>query len=265
MLPEKTNLDSILKLIIKASNQISDNNVKFTFAVYSKRSARENSQQIGSALGIKFNDRNYLITANHVIESSKNNGGVYVIHKTGMFLKLDDISNDFLIDADNDLWAASILNNTLLDDLFISINNSEIIFQNHEYGVSIGYPNSKNKKRINEPQKTGKLTALYRSGVLYNISKPELFTKLGISSEKYILQEHSLDKALDDQNIIIDAINAKGMSGCPLFPVPISYIFSQNQSLQIPPIGILLSERKDMAVLIYIKITYILNWLSQNQ
>lgn len=268
---ENPNASTVMKFIFDAGVKTREINIIYTFAIFQKKSDRENLLLIGSAFGIFLNSTKYIITANHVInEELFKNGMVYIVHKSGFCAKLNIVVNTPLNSEIDDFWISQVQDEVSLPDTyFAKIPQSSLlnIISNENtstLGISIGYPASRNLRYL-QPDKTLKLTYLGNTGLIFEENThPNLYSNL--TANKYILTEYSRTEALSQEGNPITPIKMNGMSGGPLFQINLTpdSFHHKIYYTYTPPIGILLerNERNNPPYTKYIKLSYVISKLT---
>lgn len=233
----------------RISKKVGENADLFESSVISvylkKNNSREKPLQIGTAFFINYLNNQYLITAQHVIQQASLDGFPVFLSKCGKYFRLSEIKA-------HDGYEVS---NAVLDFyIFKTIKNPggmrgvDIVWQNNELNkkicLTIGYPNSKNKTRIDVDNKNAKSTSLRL--MLSNVkSSGEIIDNLSNTPYFFMWWEKM---ALNDEWENIDSIGIRGMSGAPCFNIP----FSQKDIFEEVPahegvklIGVLVEMRKE--------------------
>lgn len=182
-----------------------------------KNNSREKPTQIGTAFVVNYHNNQYLVTAQHVIQQASCDGYPVFLSKSGKFFSLQqvkDINYGEVLSEDLDFYITKIKNNTSDID---GINIGKQINQTqHELCLVLGYPNSRNKTRVDTVNKTGKLTCLRLTLSNCNSSGEIILDECDNSYFLMPWERTSLDKNWRK----VDAIGVRGMSGAPCFNIP---------------------------------------------
>lgn len=258
---ETPSRDDMVRLIIKKVDKSTLQFEENILAVYSQpENIKAKPDHVGTAFFINIKHSIYLVTASHVIKNSVAMGSTLFLNKKGRCFTLGELTanNETPIScADKDLFIVRVGGvSSGIDAMVCSIFDRVDI---PDVCVSIGFPNSKNKKGISPNSKTGNLVALKVH--LYNssangekINHPQsshFFYKWG---EKVSLSEELLEK---------NSVGLRGMSGAPCFYVPITSenrLKAENLAGETSIAGILI-EHKD-EVITFTRASEILNLIS---
>ncbi|UTD55166.1 hypothetical protein [Halomonas sp. MS1] len=261
VMSETPSHDDIVKLIIEKGDKSTHQFEENILAVYSQpENIRAKPDHVGTAFFINIKHSIYLVTACHVIKNSVEMGSTLFLNKKGRCFTLGELTANNetpIFCTEKDLFIIRVGGvSSGIDAMVCSIFDRVDI---PDVCVSIGFPNSKNKKGISPKSKAGKLVALKVH--LYNISakgekinhpeSPHFFYKWG---EKVSLSEELVEK---------NSIGLRGMSGAPCFYVPITsenILNAENLAGETSIAGILI-EHKD-EVITFTRASEILNLIS---
>ncbi len=126
-----------------------------------KNNSREKPLQIGTSFFINHLDNQYLITAQHVIQQASLDGFPVFLSKCGKFFRLSEIKAHDGYEVSNkvlDFYIFKTIKNPGgIRGINIAWQNNEL---NKEICLTMGYPNSRNKTRIDVDNKNAKSTSL---------------------------------------------------------------------------------------------------------
>lgn len=215
-------LNDVLNLIMKKSE---DSIIELEVSVFSVYSRPDNNnvklEQIGTAFLYKNGVDYYLITAHHVMEAASKNGEIIIINKEGKCFRLEEIrcksskamfcdKNDFhLIKVGGSIEAVS--------PIICSPTIEQIV---PDPCIAFGFPNSKNKRKVNIMEKNGSITGLRLGVYNYDSKNQNIVDYRPIPSDFHFLKWMER-KSLDRNGEKCNSIGIRGMSGAPCFYVPI--------------------------------------------
>lgn len=210
-----------------------------------KNNSRENPLHIGTAFFINYMNSQYLITAQHVIHQASSDGTPVFLSKCGNFFSLDEIKDHNIFEISNKVLDFHIfrtkINPAEMSGINIETSNNEC---KKELCLTIGYPNSKNKTRIDVCNRKAKLKSL-RLTLPNRKSSGEVIVNL--CNSPYFLMPFE-KKSQNDKWELIDSIGIRGMSGAPCFNIP----FGQKDIFEeVPPhegvklVGVLIEMKKE--------------------
>ncbi|MGO3871997.1 MAG: trypsin-like peptidase domain-containing protein [Alcaligenes sp.] len=229
-------------------------------AVYRQRNeSRENPGQIGTAFIIKHKNTQYLITAHHVFQHASNEGAPVFLSKKGSFFDLDQIKDESaseIFNEDLDFYIIKTKNNPAgIDGIPVEEQEPQ---EQYKLCLTIGYPNSRNKKRIDIANQRANSTS----------------TRLTLSNQKETGEILSAEancpyflmawekKALNENWDKVDAIGIRGMSGAPCFKIPFGkedVIYNVDPYLGVKLVGLLIENKND--AIKFIKLSEIIRFL----
>lgn len=233
----------------KIKEKVESNTEKFepsVLAVYRKKNnSKENPEQVGTAFIVKYKSAQYLFTAHHVFQQASNEGVPVFLSKSGKLFDLEQIKDENvngIFNEEMDFCIIKTINNPAgIDGIPIEEQGPRA---QYELCLTIGYPNSRNKKRINIENKSTKLT----SARLTLTNRTE--TGEVISAEAncpYFLMNWS-KKAWDENGGEVDSIGIRGMSGAPCFKIPFGeedIISNVDPYLGVKLVGLLFEKKND--------------------
>lgn len=254
-----TKMDVLNKVKCKIS-QITDFHERSTLSVYVQGANKKRKPvHFGTAFLLEFKKVKYIATARHLTQQLVDGDELYFLSKLGAFFSLSSVrSKDGfeVVDDDIDYHVIKIEKN-LLDILAIPCDD-DVVPTPYDLTLSIGYPNSKNKTRVDSENRKAAMTSLRLTltGLPLNEAQP-----LPDYPHHFALPWQD---QLDENWQGVDSIGIKGMSGAPCFYVPFS---AEDLSQVIDPykgvklIGLLIEKNKDFVK--FIRIDRILKHLSR--
>ena len=217
-----TSSDITLDNVRQKINEKINKNIKIfepsVLSVYRQKiNSREKPEQVGTAFIVKYKNVQYLITAYHVFQQASNEGAPVFLSKGGKFFDLEQIKDesvDEVFDEDLDFYTIKTKNSPAgIDGISIEEQSPQT---QYELCLTIGYPNSRNKTRIDVKNITAKSTCLR---LALSNRKPSGEVMPVEANFPYFLMEWS-KKSLDTDWNKVDAIGVRGMSGAPCFNIP---------------------------------------------
>lgn len=210
-----------------------------------KNNSREKPLQIGTAFFINHRNNQYLITAQHVIQQASLEGFPVFLSKCGKFFSLNEIKDHNLYEVSNKVLDFYIFKTITNPGGIRGIN---IVERNNEgekeLCLTIGYPNSINKTRIDVFNKKAKLKSL-RLTLSKRKSGGEIIAN-SCNSPYFLMPWEKT--ALNEEWEQIDSIGIRGMSGAPCFNIP----FAEKDIFEEAPphegvklIGLLIEMKKE--------------------
>jgi hypothetical protein len=243
--PEPT-LEDIREAII---NKVDINAKIFEPSILSvyqrKENSREKPAQIGTAFVVNYKNNQYLVTAQHVIQQALVDGHPEFLSKSGKFFSLKqvkDIKYSEILNNDLDFYITKIINNsTDIDGINI---DKQINQTQHALCLAIGYPNSRNKTRVDTKNKTAKSTCARLT--LSNRESSEEIISDEFDNPYFLMsfKTTSLDKNWNTVN----SIGIRGMSGSPCFNIPFGLqdiISDVHPNLGVNLVGLLIEMKNE--------------------
>jgi hypothetical protein len=208
-------------IIQKISDKTELNALRFQssiLCVYRKgNNQREKPTQVGTAFLFEHEKIQYLATARHVLQQASQDGAPLFLSKCGKLFNLNQIRDEDSCETICDKLDFHIIK---LREKSININaifcERKIKQEPYELALTIGYPNSRNKKRVDTLNKSAQLTSLKLT--LSNHSPNE--STISTTDDSPYFSMYREDKALDKEWNEVDSIGLRGMSGAPCFYVP---------------------------------------------
>ena len=257
---ENVELNDVLSFIGKEQERVTKKHENKTFQVW-KQSIKETPLYIGTCFGLIYKKKKFLVTAKHVMdEVQKDKSYPLIVHKSGIVYELKpELLLTTIINEEIDIYLIEIETTEFPLDYFYELKHNLINANNKHQTliVSIGYPYSKNKKRIRANNTPEKMFAVYLAGVI--IDDEKIYSNLKLNSQEYILSEHNKKKSLGKDFKRINGIKENGMSGAPVF----SYLSIENPVTSKDELLGVLTMKKGHYVA-YIKIGEVIN-LIDNQ
>lgn len=225
-----------------------------TLSVYVQGSnIRKRPNQVGTAFVFEYKNFLYLATARHVIEEKKKDDELWFLSKLGKFYNLNDIRSDDgfeVFDADIDYHVIRLNRDCLEVDSILCLEG----FANRPYTLtlSIGYPNSKNKARINRQLQTGAMTGLRQ--IMFDKTLGSADSELPDYPHHFVLPWDGTN--FNEVWIEVESISLKGMSGAPCFNIKFSeqdVLFSTDPYSGTCLIGLLIEKNKHFVKFVKIK------------
>ena len=178
---------------------------------------KEKATQVGTAFLFKYKNIQYLATAYHVLQQASQDGTPQFLSKCGKLFDLKHIQDEDYCEVICDQLDFYIIK---LKEKLISIDvifcEEKIKQDPYELVLTIGYPNSRNKKRIDALNKKAQLTSLR----LTQSNRRANGSTMPTTGDSPYFSMCWEGRALNKDWIEIDAIAIRGMSGAPCFYVP---------------------------------------------
>ncbi|MFZ2986922.1 hypothetical protein [Ideonella sp.] len=250
-------LEEVLNAFKKKSIILSKELEKYNLSVYSQGiNPNERPLQIGTAFIIEFNNEKYLVTARHVITEARRAGEVLFLSSTGKVIAKNNLLCNTFTPKEStiDDYFVSRIKSSFTELQGISMTGWNSCIGIHSY-LALGFPNSKNKTRIDIANHRAKMNSMRLSlfDEKRSITSPDSSFSLPYES-----------KMLDEEWRVVDAIKLRGMSGGPCYQIPFSpndVRFDLVLDFGIQPIGILISMSKGLVK--FLKISVVIEAISK--
>jgi len=219
---------------------------------------KKRPSHFGSAFILKHEEFKYIVTARHLTENVAEGDELYFLTKLGAFFSLNSVKSedDFeIIDADIDYHVIRIENELL--DIPAILCNEESVESPYDLTLSIGYPISKNKTRVDRENRKAGMTTL-------RLTLTEMPSNEDLLLPKFI--DHFAlpwEDQLDEDFQPIQSIEIQGMSGGPCLYVPFStkdIVEDVDPFEGVKLIGLLIEKHDDFVK--YVRINTILKHIS---
>lgn len=211
---EKTpTLPDVQRMLDLKVSQISEIAQESVLSVYHKKNnSRENAAHIGTAFIFNYRSSQYLATAFHVFQQASQDGKPTFLSKSGKSFELaqiQDLNASAVFSEEFDFY----ITKTIPDPAGISGISLDEKACEAPYPIclSLGYPNSRNKKRIDEINKAAESTILSLTLSEQKANGEKLSSPDGSPYFSLDWQKKALDEEWQESN----ALNIRGMSGGP--------------------------------------------------
>lgn len=251
----------VLSKINSKTIKVNEKYEQSTLSVYIQGpNKKKRPSHFGSAFILKYKEFKYIATARHLTKEVRDGDELYFLSKLGAFFSLNSVKSEDnfeVIDADIDYHVIKIKNELL--DIPAILCDDDLVETPYDLTVSIGYPLSKNKTRVDKENRKAGMTAL-------RLTLTEISSNEDLKLPKYI-HHFALpwDDQLNENFQPIQSIAIKGMSGAPCFYVPFSPkdIFEDVDPHEgVKLIGLLIEKEKCGHLLKFVRINTILKNIS---
>lgn len=252
----KAQINDKIKILNLASDIVANKYSKYLIPIYG---AKDNGRpyHIGTSILLSFIDRNFLVTADHIIKETK-----YTRIYAGINGKLNDITSMIYISSNDDSYdfAFSEINGTRYADIFTDfINEGDIILDipNDEkiLFIGLGYPNSQNHGYLPDEYHVRSNLASYS---LMRNNNDRIISKLPAGVKHHIPLNYR-KFSLDENGKKTKTIKPKGMSGGAVFDLgDISDLSFDKNSPKLTGMIIELKEFKGDNAIVAVRIGQIL-------
>lgn len=212
---------------------------------------KERPLQIGTAFLFCFRGAQYLATAYHVLREARNDGTALFLSKCGRMFNLEEIryvgSKDFCCE-ERDFYVIQVGHRVLEVDA-IQVDEVPEQARTCQLALSIGYPNSKNKERINKREKKASLTALRITFTTHTSDGNHVEQSADARYFNLAWEKLALDHAWED----VPAVYLRGMSGAPCFDLAFTaddVCLPEKLSERVDLIGLLIEWKGDTVKLL---------------
>lgn len=254
----------------KCTDELAPQFLKSVRAIYGSKH-NGSPIHIGSCVAIEFKSKKYLLTAAHVLDENKNTS-LYVSGESNLILIESEayVTNPVQEERKNDTIDFAII--ILSEKLQCEIGNIEYLTEdtmlleeiknNDRHCLALGYPNSKNKFNPTRGNHLKETPFVYSS---YLKSDEDIYVQTGTSPIHHYLLDFCKKHSKDENNKKVNSIYPQGVSGGGLFQIegmtnPHSYKLDSPCHGKL--IGILIEFKKEQKVLVFTKLSIIINALT---
>ncbi len=210
----------MVSAIIKKLDESTSDFDRSILAVYAQSdNEKEKPEHVGTAFLMRLVDREFFVTANHVIQSAHSMGAVFFANKQGRWFSLrylQERSKRLFSCVNRDIFVLEVEG---LDEGICSFGCSVFVADDiPDSCVSMGFPNSKNKRNVSPKEMVGKLVSLK----LHLFNKNSNGEDVPQPSSSCFFNKWGEKTSMDKDRVVKNSIALRGMSGSPCFYVPIS-------------------------------------------